>query len=162
MAALSCGMNNFTFEIIALPTSVAERARRRAHEGRPDHRISVVDSPGTAPCRHCLRWAEPGERMVLFPYSAIEPGHPYSETGPIFVHEQPCDRYANTREYPAAFRTGRVFRAYNNQFDMIDAQPMNGAPAEAIIAKLFENPETLFVDVRSADRGCFTFRINRQ
>jgi hypothetical protein len=73
-----------------------------------------------------------------------------------------CDQYANTSEYPAAFRQGRVFRTYNQQFDMIDAKPLNGASAEAMIENLFGSPETAFVDVRSADRGCFTFRIVRQ
>ncbi|PYJ25237.1 MAG: hypothetical protein DME91_05025 [Verrucomicrobia bacterium] len=30
-----------------------------------------------------------------------------------------------------------------------------------MIEKLFQNPETAFVDARSVSRGCFTFRILR-
>ena len=99
--------------------------------------------------------------MILFPFAAIPPGHPYSETGPIFVHEQPCERYTATGEYPADFRSGRVFRAYNSENDMIDAKPVNGAKPEMVIEALLQDPQTAFVDARSADRGCYTFRIER-
>ena len=121
----------------------------------------VADSPRGYPCRHCLRFAELGERVVLFPYQSIPAGHPYSEIGPIFVHAESCERYAATHEYPADFRDGRVMRAYNSKFDMIDAEVVNGNEPESVIEKLFQNPETAFVDARSVSRGCFTFRILR-
>src|SRR5205814_45689 len=100
-------------------------------------------------------------RMILFSFAAIPSGHPYSERGPIFVHEQPCERYTATGEYPSDFRSGRVIRAYNSEHDMIDAKPVNGGEMEAVIEQLLQNPEPAFVDARSADRGCYTFRIER-
>src|SRR5207302_3056260 len=109
---IRCVMRTFNFRAIPLKTEVAESARRAAKSCASDHRAVAVDSPRGYPCRHCLRWAKPGERVILFPFAAIPPGHPYSETGPIFVHEQPCERYAATGEYPSDFRSGRVFRAY--------------------------------------------------
>ncbi len=84
------------FRIIPLPTEIAEAARRAINAGVADHSLLTADSPGSAPCRHCLRWAQPGERVILFPYSAIPSGHPYSETGPIFVHAEKCERYSAT------------------------------------------------------------------
>ena len=149
------------FQVIALSTEVAEAARRRATENVSDHRVVVVDSPHTAPCRHCLQWAEPGERVILFPYDAIQQGRPYSERGPIFVHADPCPRYEESR-YPKQFGQGRVFRAYNSASDLIDACLPNGEAPEAVIAKLFENPETAFVHARSATHGCYTFKVERQ
>src|SRR5207248_8065967 len=103
-------MNQAKFRIVALPTSVAEAARKAADENRPDHRTVVVDSPNSAPCRHCLQWAKPGENVILFPYDAIPADQPYSERGPIFVHADYCARYS-AADYPEAFRNGRVFRA---------------------------------------------------
>ncbi len=153
-------MNNPKFRVVAIPTEIAEAARAAAAEARADHRTMVVESAETAPCRHCLQWAQPGESVILFPYSAIEPGHPYSETGPIFVHAEPCTRF-NGPGYPSEFRTGRVFRAYNSDKEIVDAILPNGEPPEAVIEKLFENPETTFVHARSATRGCFTFQIER-
>ncbi len=154
-------MKTASFQIIPLPTEIAEAARRVAKAGATDHTLITVDSPRSSPCRHCLQWAEPGERVVLFPYAAIPPGHPYSETGPIFVHANDCRRYGATDEYPADFRNGRAFRAYDSNYNIIDAQIVNGSEPEDVIENLFQNPDTLFVDVRSVTRGCFTFRVRR-
>src|SRR5436305_3365270 len=149
------------FQIIPLPTEIADAARCVVNSGAADHALITVDSPGSSPCRHCLRWAQPGERVILFPYASIPPGHPYSETGPIFVHAKPCERYGATAEYPADFRAGRAFRAYDADYNMIDAEVADENDPEAIIEKLLQNPQTEFVDARSVSRGCFTFRILR-
>jgi len=154
-------MTTLNLRIVPLPTDIAEKARRAAESGALDHAVIDVDSPTGYPCRHCLSWAKPGERVILFPYASIPSGHPYSETGPIFVHAEPCERYDTTGEYPADFRNGRAFRAYDANYDMIDAEVAGGNDPEAIIEKLFQNPKTEFVDARSVTRGCFTFRIQR-
>ena len=154
-------MKTSNYRVVPLRTEVAEAARRAAMSGAPDHAIIIADSPQGYPCRHCLRWAQPGERVILFPFAAIPPGRPYSESGPIFVHAEPCERYAATREFPADFRQGRAFRAYNSKHDMIDATVVNDSQPEAVIEKLLRNPEIAFVDARSVTRGCYTFRIER-
>ena len=154
-------MKASTFRIIPLPTEIADRARLLAKTGAPDHAVVVADSPHGYPCRHCLRWAQPGENVILFPYASVPAGHPYSEAGPIFVHAEPCEVYRATGEYPADFRNGRVFRAYDANYNMIDAEVANENDPEAVIEKLLQNPKTEFVDARSVTRGCFTFRILR-
>lgn len=154
-------MKNLKFRIVPLATDVAATARRVAASGAPDHAMVLADSPSGFPCRHCLRYAQAGERMILFPYTAIPAGHPYSESGPIFVHAEPCERYRATDEFPADFRKGRVMRAYNSNYDMIDAEVVNADAPEAIIKKLLQKPETVFVDARSVTHGCYTFRIQR-
>ena len=122
---LTTPMKASTFRILPLPTEIAEAARHAVEEGASDHAIVSAESPGSSPCRHCLRWAQPGERVILFSYAAIPSGHPYSETGPIFVHADECQRYSATNEYPADFRNGRVFRAYDAKYKIIDAQILN-------------------------------------
>ena len=154
-------MTTSNFRIVPLHTEIAEAARAAAAGGAPDHAVVTADSPRGYPCRHCLRWAQAGERMILFPYAAVPAGHPYSETGPIFVHAEPCERYSATHEYPDDLRRGRAFRAYNTSFDMIDAEVANGSETEAIVDKLLRNPKTAFVDARSVTHGCYTFRIQR-
>jgi hypothetical protein len=154
-------MKKSKFRIVPLSTEAAEAARHAATSRMADHRVVVADSAKGYPCRHCLRFAKPGERVILFPYASIPAGHPYSEIGPIFVHERPCERYSTTDEFPPDLRGGRVIRAYNSNYDMIDAEVVNGSELEAVIEKLLEEPETAFVDARSATRGCYTFRIQR-
>ncbi len=158
---LAALMKSSKFRIVPLPTEVADAARQSVTSGAPDHAVITADSPRGYPCRHCLRFAQPGERVVLFPYQAIPAGHPYSENGPVFVHAESCERYAATHEFPAEFREGRVMRAYNSGFDMIDAEIVGQSEPEPVVEKLLQNPETAFVDARSVTRGCFTFRIQR-
>jgi hypothetical protein len=140
---------------------VAEAARAKAREGAPDHAIVIADSPTGYPCRHCLQWARPGERVVLFPYASIPGGRPYSESGPIFVHEQSCVRYSSVEQYPADFRQHRVMRAYDINQDMIDAVVVGDDAPEVVIEKLFQNPVAAFLQARSITRGCYTFGIIR-
>jgi hypothetical protein len=154
-------MTTTPFRVVPLPTEVAEAARAAATAGRPDHAVVITGSPQTYPCRHCLTWASPGEWMILFPFAAIPAGCPYSETGPIFVHAESCERYQATAEYPADFREGRAVRAYNSRYEMIAAEAANGVGPEALIERFLQMPETAFIQIRSVTRGCFTMRIER-
>ena len=154
-------MNKPNFRIVPLRTEVADTARAAAKAGAPDHAVMTAVSAQAYPCRHCLRWAEPGERMILFPYDAIPSGRPYSESGPIFVHADPCERYQAVEEYPVDFRKGRVVRAYNSQHDMIAAEVPNGEGPEAVIERFLQTAETAFVHVRSVSRGCYTMKVER-
>ena len=154
-------MKTSNYRVVPLPTELADAARRAAQAGARDHAYVMVDLPTGYPCRHCLRWAQPGEQVILFPYASIPAGRPYSEMGPIFVHAQPCPRYESTEQYPADFREGRVIRAYDREQNMIAAENVNGRDPETVIEKLFTNPEAESIQVRSGDRGCYTFRIER-
>jgi Protein of unknown function (DUF1203) len=154
-------MKTTNYRVVPLPTEVAEEARRAAQAGASDHAIAEADSPTGFPCRHCLQWAQPGERVVLFPYASVPPGRPYSESGPIFVHAEACERYAATDRYPENFRSHRVLRAYDSDHNMIDAIVVSDDQPEAVIEKLLRNPATSFLQARSVSRGCYTFRIER-
>ena len=154
-------MKTLNFRVVPLHTEIAEAARHAAEAGAQDHGVVTADSPNGYPCRHCLRWAQPGERMILFPYAAIPAGRPYSETGPIFVHAKRCERFSATNEFPTEFRKGRSIRAYDARQNIIGAEVVNGSEPEAIIEKFLQKPETAFVHVRSASHGCYTMEIQR-
>src|SRR5882757_8505187 len=111
-------MKASTFRITPLPTEIAERARQLAKTGAPDHAVVVADSPHGYPCRHCLRWAQPGEHVILFPYASIPAGHPYSEAGPIFVHAEPGESYRGNAKKPGDFCKWPPFRAYDANYNM--------------------------------------------
>jgi hypothetical protein len=155
-------MKTSSYRVVPLPSEIAEAARRKAQAGAPDHAMVEVDSPSGYPCRHCLQWAQPGERVVLFPYASVPPGRPYSESGPIFVHADACRRYEAIDCYPENFRSHRVIRAYNSENDMIDAIVVADDEPEPVIEKLLANPATAFLQARSVSRGCYTFKIERQ
>lgn len=149
-----------SFHIIPLPTDVANRARHVALTSQSDHAIVIADAPSGFPCRHCLRWAEPGEAMILFPYQTIPADRPYGDRGPIFVHEKECERYSALAEYPAAFGGRRVLRGYNAKDEIIAAELTESDP-ELVIERMLTNPEISFLQVRSATYGCYTMKVER-
>lgn len=153
-------MKQPNYLIVPLPIDVADTARTRLIAGAPHHALITADSPNGYPCRHCLKWAKLGEQMILFPYAAVDDG-PYQERGPIFVHAEPCSQYAETEQYPEAFRNGRVVRAYDARKFIIDARVVNGEGPEAVIKELLENPRAAFLHVRSVGYGCYTMGIER-
>ncbi len=148
------------FRIVPLETAVAEEARHRVEAGAANHKITTVDAPNTAPCRHCLRWAAPGESMILFPYQSISADRPYGERGPVFVHHNRCEQYSAVHEYPTAFQRGRVIRGYNADDEIIAAEVADPDP-EAVIHALLGSPEIEFLHVRSVTRGCYTMKVER-
>jgi hypothetical protein len=154
-------MKESTYRIVSLPTEIAASARQAAAAGAPDHARMTVETAESFPCRHCLRWAAPGEEVVLFPYASIPAGRPYAESGPISVHQKDCPRYAQAATYPADFRGGRVLRVYNRRDEIIDAEVVGERDPETVIEMLLRNPEAAFVQARSADRGCYTFTVAR-
>lgn len=77
------------------------------------------------------------------------------------MHAESCSRYGATDKYPDDFRKGRVLRAYNAKRDMIAAEAVGDRDPETVIENLLADPETEFLQARSADRACFTFAIAR-
>lgn len=154
-------MKEVTYRIVPLPTATAERARAAVRAGASDHALVITDAPESYPCRHCLRWAQPGEALVLFPFASIAAGQPYSDIGPIFVHAESCERYRALQEFPGDFREGRSIRGYDASETMIAGEVVNGSGPEALVKRLLTNPQIAFLQVRSASRGCYTFGIER-
>jgi hypothetical protein len=153
-------MTNNDFRIVALPTALADEARKKAANRAPDHKISIVTDEQSAPCRHCLTCARPGEAVILFPYQAIPSNRPYAESGPVFVHAEACPRYDRPNEFPRELRNGRALRAYNREAEIVAAEIANGAP-EDTAARLLADEAVDFLHVRSASHGCYTFKVER-
>ena len=74
--------------------------------------------------------------------------------GPDFKYEVLSkEDWVGRRLVADRFRKGRAFRAYDADYNMIDAQVVNGNNPEAAIEKLFRNPKIEFVDARSEVRA---------
>lgn len=127
------------------------------------HKLRVETIEGTAPCRHCLRIAQPDERMILLSYRpfAADIG-PYSEVGPIFIHAHECERYPETSEIPPDF-TGRdlVIRAYDHRHSICGAVVARAGTVLDRAAELLAGPDAAYVHARHTTYTCFDFQIER-
>jgi hypothetical protein len=151
-----------SFEIVALPTEVAERVRAERVDAAGNPVVARVATDGGMPCRHCLTDSAPGETMLLFSYSPFTTGGPYREAGPIYVHERACPRYPTSGVIPEQLRRRLLaLRGYDAAGDMVDADVVDGKAMEPLLDDLLGRPEVAFVHVRNARPGCFACGIVR-
>jgi Protein of unknown function (DUF1203) len=147
---------------IPIEQDVVDRVRGTL---RDDHgnglEVWTADSDGN-PCRSCLRLTPAASRLILFAHRPFTTGGPYAETGPVFIHAEPCARYKRTGEFPPDFRARTLtFRAYDTQGRIHDATVADGVDAERILQRLFATDEVAVVHVRNPVWGCYDFRVER-
>lgn len=78
---------------IALPShevAALQSGAPDAHGQLPERDISDGDG---VPCRHCLTRVAKGEPYLILAYRPFPKEQPYAETGPIFLHADPCPRF---------------------------------------------------------------------
>jgi hypothetical protein len=150
------------FRYIPIDRDVVERVRTMSYV---DHGNALAvwtsDTDGN-PCRACLQLTPAGTRLLLFAHRPFTTDGPYAETGPVFVHADPCAPYAQTDVFPDAFRSRTLtFRAYDARGRIYAATIADGVEAEATLARLFAPRNVAVVHLRNPAWGCFDFRVER-
>jgi hypothetical protein len=124
-------------------------------------RVVADASPGY-PCRITLQDAEPGERLLLLPWTHLEVDTPYRAGGPIFVRESTQARAVFRNQVPEQQRSRLLsVRAYDAEGWMRDAEVDEGVRLEALIARFFADPQVAYLHAHNARRGCYACRIDR-
>lgn len=143
-------------------TVAALRAGGPDAYGMPAER-AVSDGSGN-PCRHCLRDIPAGAAMLIVAHRPFASLQPYAETGPIFLCAD-CAPAAVSEAPPPVVATRREFlvKAYGRD-DRIRYGTGAIVPVPALpdrCAALLDDPETAWVDLRSASNNCFICRVRR-
>ncbi len=124
--------------------------------------VRVAEGPAN-PCRHCLRLIPAGEKKLVLAYRPFETLHPYAETGPIFLHAQPCDRY-DSAEVPPWFNhlDPAIVRGYGQdhwiRYDT--GNVVRGNEITRTCENILEDASVAYVHVRSK-YNCFQCRVDR-
>lgn len=151
-----------TIAFIAMPTTDADHLRNGGADayGRLPETI-VSDGPGY-PCRHCLMNIDAGEDVLVLAYRPFPELQPYAETGPIFLHKEPCQRYAAEEIVPPVLSSpDYIVRGYgaNDRIvygsGAVTPTGMIAARAEELLAR----DDIAYVHVRSARNNCYQCRI---
>lgn len=154
------------FQCISIPTETTERFRRTDTDDN-GNRLRHIEAaePGGFPCRHCLRFAKPGEMMLLGSYNLPRPRGIYWTPSPIFVHAQPCARFTSANDIAPIIGQGVLVsvRAYDQADQCIYdlGQVCAGAEVHAPIGRALDDPRTAFVNVHTARPGCLLSRVER-
>jgi hypothetical protein len=126
------------------------------------HSVSVIaDRPHAFPCRVSLTDAEPGERVVLTPYTHHAVDTPYRSTYAIYVRPGES-RYDAVDEVPDMLRR-RVLslRAFDRDGMMVGCELVDGQQVEPAICELLSRDQTAYLHAHLAKAGCFAANILR-
>jgi hypothetical protein len=122
----------------------------------------VADGKPGFPCRIEMRDAEPGETVLLLNHVCQPADTPYRASHAIFVRERATKTFDEVDQVPEVMRLRLLsLRAYDAEGMMLDADVIDGANIEALIARLFVNPDVAYIHVHNAKRGCYSGRIDR-
>ena len=122
----------------------------------------IADGKPGFPCRITLQDADPGETLLLLPWTHLDVDTPYRAGGPIFVREaaQATGVFVNT--IPEQQRTRLLsVRAYDADGWMRDAEVAEGVLLEALVERFFADARVAYLHVHNARRGCYACRIDR-
>jgi hypothetical protein len=161
------------YEIRAIAPDVLAELRERDDAGASPRLL--VDEEGGSPLRCCLRQSNPGERVALVSYAPLrrwarqtgaDPG-PYEETGPVFIHPEPCSGPASAGYPEALAGPAKVFRCYTADGRILRGrlfgvgEPSDASSAGSVLAGIFDDPAVALVHIRAVEFGCFTFEARR-
>ena len=123
-------------------------------------RIAVDACPGF-PDRIEMRDAAIGETVLLLNHVS-QPTGPYRASHAIFVREGATERYDRINEIPSVM-TARLLsmRSFSADGMMLEADVVEGSEAEALIQRLFSNPDGSTIHVHNARQGCYSGLIER-
>jgi hypothetical protein len=150
------------FRFIPLTKEYSEKIRSTMADDY-GHTLKAITLKSRALCRYCLSDGVPGMQHILFSYKPMqEDKNPYTETGPVFIHDH-CEQYTDVYVFPPAIKTRKylTIRSYDSNQWMIDGIMSPGEEAEATIEKLFENPAAKYVHVGDASSGCYFMEVVR-
>jgi hypothetical protein len=137
--------------------------------GLPDDELArqsvkryVADRPQAFPCRIEMRDAAPGETVLLLNHVCQPADTPYRASHAIFVREGAAVAYDQIDDVPAVMRARLLsLRAFDADGMMLDADVVEGAAIEPLIARLLANADVSYIHAHNAKRGCYSGRIDR-
>src|SRR5687768_4325938 len=151
------------FRVIAIPTTLAEKVRSTRASPGYGHPAHAEVATGYGPCRHCLRAFEIGvDRRLLF---TLDPFHGIESLrlpGPVFIHEDTCERYAEGGGFPADLLPHALtLEAYGRGRKLAGLEYVSDGNGVGAVERLLMRPDVDYIHVRDTKAGCYDLRIER-
>ena len=150
---------------VALPSDEVAALQSGAPDAHGQVSERHVSDGSGVPCRHCLTRVAKGEPYLILAHRPFPADQPYAETGPIFLHANPCPRFAECDTMPEILteRPEFVMRGYDNR-DRIVYESCAIVRGDRIVAdaeRLLDLPRVVYLHVRGRASTCYQCRIER-
>ena len=125
-------------------------------------RRMVADKSPGFPCRVSLVDAEPGEEVLLIPFTHHDVSTPYRGDGPIFVRVNAETARLEVNEVPAIIRSRLLsLRGYDSTGMMLMSDVVEGRDLEEHLERFFADPLVDYIHIHNARPGCYNCRVDR-
>ena len=125
-------------------------------------RRMVADKNPGFPCRVSLVDAEPGEEVLLIPFTHHDVKSPYRATGPIFVRVKAQTAKLEVNEIPQMILSRLLsIRGYDSDGMMLISDVVNGSELETHLRRFFADPSVEYIHIHNARPGCYNCRVDR-
>ena len=150
------------YRIVPLPSEIARSVRETLTSPQYGHPAFVETAKGCGPCRQCLKtFAEGEEERILFTYNAFENLSSLPLPGPVFIHKNECESFANAGFPPDLIDLPMLFEGYAEQGRLVKREAVEKENIERQITEIFDQAEVKYISLRNAEAGCFVARIER-
>lgn len=124
-------------------------------------RLVADEKPGF-PCRVSLVDAEPGEQVLLLPFTHHDVDSPYRASGPIYIRVQARTATPEVNEIPVMLQSRLLsVRAYDAQTMLVGAEVVEGSDLEQHIRRFFADDGVQYLHLHNARPGCYNCRVER-
>jgi len=125
----------------------------------PERRVS--DGSGV-PCRSCMRMVGKGEAYLVAAWRPFSALHAYAETGPVFLHAEPCapDPVGAEDLPPFLQSPDYILRGYDAGERIVygTGGVIRREAVRARLAELLAQPGVTAVHIRSSRNNCYHCR----
>jgi uncharacterized protein DUF1203 len=152
-----------SYRVVAVEDRIANAVRRTLRSPGYGHPAHTDVATGHGPCRQCLRTFTVGsERRILFTYDPFYGRENLPLPGPVFIHEQDCERYSENAGFPPDMLPHRLtLNAYASGRRLIAQRYVANGAVEPEIQRLLQDREVAYIHVRNTDAGCYAFCIEK-
>ena len=146
-----------------IPTDEVHGIRRGGPDANGQPALLRIAEGLANPCRHCLDLIAEGDRKLVLAYRPFSALQPYAETGPIFLHDDLCERY-DSEALPAwfDFLDPAIVRGYGAdhwiRYDTGSVVP--GRELTVACRAILSDATVAYVHIRSK-YNCFQCRVDR-
>ena len=148
----------------AISTDIARSLQNSDPDAYGNMPERAVADDSRIPCRHCLKLVDEGDEYLIVAHRPFGNLQPYSETGPIFLHADFCDRAKPDARLPDMLNSpAYLVRGYDADERIIygTGQMVPTADISTYASTLLADSKVQFVHVRSAENNCFQCRVER-
>ena len=152
------------YRVVAVGDSIADAVRKTMKSPGYGHPAHVETATGHGPCRQCLRTFSIGkERRILFTYDAFHGKEDLPLPGPVFIHEDRCERYPEDAGFPSDMLEHRLtLNAYGAGRALVAQKYVVDGAVEPEIQRLLADGNVGYIHVRDTVAGCYDFLIERK